>query len=163
VLLEARSPWIGSSPITPATNTRGRRVQCRSLPTTARWRECAARLLKVHGKSLVNFYIEPGSSVTDRTAAKLIEHPQVYSEHDGLLPDCDQSWMWRDATPIKFLMHNKCRCGSNCATSIGDGYLHCADCKADRGKLSDLTTNFVNATAAVFGGVDHVRLKRRTE
>jgi len=120
-----------------------------------------ARLLKVHGKSLVSFYIEPGGTVTDKTAAKLIEHQQVYSEHDGLLPDCDQSWMWRDAEPIKLIMHNACpRCGSNCATSIGDGYLHCADCKASRGRLSDATTNFINATAATFGGVDHVRLRK---
>ena len=32
---------------------------------------------------------------------------------------------------IKFFMHNKCQCGSNGATSIGDGYLQCADCRAE--------------------------------
>jgi hypothetical protein len=123
-----------------------------------------APLLKVNGKSFVSFYIEPGGSVGDNTAAKLIEHPQVYPDHDGLLPDCNQSWRWiGNATPIKFLMHNKCQCGSDCATSIGDGYLHCTDCNADRGKLSDLTANFVNAAAAAFGGVDHVQLRRKDD
>jgi hypothetical protein len=122
-----------------------------------------ARLLKVSSRTLVRYHLTSGDNVGDDTAAKLIEHPQVYSEHDGLLPDCEQSWRWiGNATSIKFFMHNKCQCGSNCAASIGDGYLHCADCRADRGKLSDLTRNFVNATAAAFGGVNHVQLRRRT-
>ena len=122
-----------------------------------------ARHVKVSGRTLVRYHLTSGDNVADDTAAKPIEHPQVYSEHDGLLPDCEQSWRWiGDTTPIEFLMHSKCLCGSDCATSIGDGYLHCAACKADRGKLSDLTRNFVNATAAAFGGVDHVQLRGRT-
>jgi hypothetical protein len=114
-----------------------------------------APLLKVNGKSLVRFYIEPGGSVTDSTAAKLIEHPQVYPDHDGLLPDCNQSWRWiGNAAPIKIHMHNRCRCGSDCATSLGDGYLHCADCRSGRGKLSDTTQKFIAKTIETFGPLD---------
>jgi hypothetical protein len=122
-----------------------------------------ARLLKVHGKNLVCFHVKPGGAVADDTATKLIEHPSVYPEHDGLLPDCDQSWRWiGNTTQIKILMPTKCRhCGSTRATSIGDGHMHCASCRCYRGKLSDLTKNFINATAAAFGGVEHVQLRKR--
>jgi hypothetical protein len=124
-----------------------------------------ARLLKIHGKSLVSFYVEPGSAVAGDTAAKLIDHPNVYSEHDGLPPDCDQSWRWiGNATPIKFFMHNKCRnCGSNRATSIGDGHLHCASCRADRGKLSDLTKNFIAKAIETFDPLDRPVVLRPKE
>jgi len=45
-----------------------------------------ARLLKVHGKSLVSFYIEPGGTVTDKTAAKLIEHQQAIPSMTAYCP-----------------------------------------------------------------------------
>jgi len=124
----------------------------------------SARLLKVSGLSRVRFSVVPGGEVADDTAAKLIDHPQVYSEHDGLLPDCEQSWRFVGHTrPIKLVMHNVCpRCGSNRAVSIGDGNLHCASCKSDRGKLSDLAKNFVNKTIAAFGDLEQpVQLRRK--
>jgi hypothetical protein len=112
-----------------------------------------APLLKVNGKSLVSFYVEPGGSVADSTAAKLIDHPQVYPDHDGLFQDCDQTWRWvGNAPPIK--MHDKCRCGAVRATSAGDSYLHCADCKSGRGKLSDATQKFIAKTIEIFGSLD---------
>jgi hypothetical protein len=124
----------------------------------------SARLLKVSGLSRVRFSVVPGGEVADDTAAKLIDHPQVYSEHDGLLPDCEQSWRFVGHTkPIRFVMHNVCpRCGSNRAVSIGNGNLRCASCKSDRGKLSDLARDFVNATIGRFGDLDSpVQLRRK--
>jgi hypothetical protein len=52
-----------------------------------------AVLVHMHGKEGERrWFVVPGGAVTDETAARITEHPQVRSGHDGLFPQHDQTW-----------------------------------------------------------------------
>jgi hypothetical protein len=50
-----------------------------------------ARMVRVNGRGS-GYYIVPGGPVDDPVALRLMTHPLVRSERDGLWTDCPQTW-----------------------------------------------------------------------